>query len=101
MEHAVLAEKAGFDMVLVSEHFHPWVDDVGASGFAFATIAAMAQATSTIEFTTGVTTPLWRYHPAVVAQAAPTIDRLIGGRFSLGVGSGENLTEVPLGYHFP
>ena len=101
IRHAVLAEEAGFDMVLVSEHFHPWVDDVGASGFAFATIAAMAQATSTIEFTTGVTTPLWRYHPAVVAQAAATIDRISGGRFNLGVGTGENLNEGPLGYHFP
>ncbi len=101
IEHAVLAERAGFDMILVSEHFHPWVDDVGASGFAFATIAAMAQATSTIEFTTGVTTPLWRYHPAVVAQAAATLDRISGGRFNLGVGTGENLNEGPLGYHFP
>lgn len=101
VEHAVLAEKAGFDMVLVSEHFHPWVDDVGASGFAFATIAAMAQATSSIQFTTGVTTPLWRFHPAVVAQAAATLDRLSGGRFSLGVGTGENLNEGPLGYEFP
>lgn len=101
VEHAVLAENAGFDMVLVSEHFHPWVDDVGASGFAFATIAAMAQATSTIEFTTGVTTPLWRFHPAVVAQAAATLDRISGGRFNLGVGTGENLNEGPLGYHFP
>lgn len=101
VEHAVAAEKAGFDMVLVSEHFHPWVDDLGRSGFAFATIAAMAQATSTIEFTTGVITPLWRYHPAVVAQAAATLDRLSGGRFNLGVGTGENLNEGPLGYHFP
>ena len=101
VKHAVLAEDAGFDMVLVSEHFHPWVDDLGASGFAFATIAAMAQATSTIEFTTGVTTPLWRYHPAVVAQAAATLDRISGGRFNLGVGTGENLNEGPLGYHFP
>lgn len=101
VEHAVLAERAGFDMVLVSEHFHPWVDDLGASGFAFATIAAMAQATSTIEFTTGVTTPLWRFHPAVVAQAAATLDRLSGGRFNLGVGTGENLNEGPLGYEFP
>lgn len=101
VEHAVLAEEAGFDMVLVSEHFHPWVDDLGASGFAFATIAAMAQATSRIEFTTGVTTPLWRFHPAVVAQAAATLDRISGGRFNLGVGTGENLNEGPLGYHFP
>jgi coenzyme F420-dependent glucose-6-phosphate dehydrogenase len=101
VRHAVLAEQAGFDTVVVSEHFHPWVDDLGASGFAYATIAAMAQATSTITFMTGVTTPLWRYHPAVVAQAAATIDRLSGGRFALGVGTGENLNEGPLGYSFP
>jgi len=101
VRHAVLAEQAGFDTVMVSEHFHPWVDDLGASGFAYATIGAMAQATSTIGFVTGVTTPLWRYHPAVVAQAAATLDRLSGGRFSLGVGTGENLNEGPLGYSFP
>lgn len=101
VRHAVLAEDAGFDMILVSEHFHPWVDDLGASGFAFATIAAMAQATDRVEFTTGVTTPLWRFHPAVVAQAAATIDRISGGRFNLGVGTGENLNEGPLGYEFP
>lgn len=101
VRHAVLAEQAGFDVVEVSEHFHPWVDDLGASGFAFSTIAAMAQATETIEFVTGVTTPLWRFHPAVVAQAAATLDRLSNGRFSLGVGTGENLNEGPLGYEFP
>jgi len=101
VRHAVLAEEAGFDMVEVSEHFHPWVDDLGASGFAFATIAAMAQATERIQFVTGVTTPLFRFHPAVVAQAAATLDRLSGGRFNLGVGTGENLNEGPLGYTFP
>jgi coenzyme F420-dependent glucose-6-phosphate dehydrogenase len=98
VEHAQLAEAAGFDMVVVSEHFHPWVDDKSASGFAFATIGAMAAATSSIEFATGVTTPLFRYHPAVVAQAAATLDRLSGGRFTLGVGTGENINEGPLGY---
>ena len=101
VRHAVLAEEAGFDMVEVSEHFHPWVDDLGASGFAFSTIAAMAQATERIQFVTGVTTPLFRFHPAVVAQAAATLDRLSGGRFNLGVGTGENLNEGPLGYTFP
>ena len=99
--HAVLAEKAGFDLVVVSEHFHPWVDDVSASGFAFSTIGAMAAATERIGFATGVTTPLFRYHPAVVAQAAATLDRLSGGRFILGVGTGENINEGPLGYVFP
>lgn len=101
VSHAVLAEKAGFDMVVVSEHFHPWVDDSSASGFAFSTIGAMAQATESLEFATGVTTPLFRYHPGVVAQAAATLDRLSGGRFTLGVGTGENINEGPLGYQFP
>ena len=101
VRHARLAEEAGFDMVVVSEHFHPWVDDRSAAGFAFATIGAMAAATSKIEFATGVTTPLFRYHPAVVAQAAATLDRLSGGRFTLGVGTGENINEGPLGYEFP
>jgi coenzyme F420-dependent glucose-6-phosphate dehydrogenase len=101
VEHAVLAEKAGFDMVVVSEHFHPWVDDASASGFAFSTSGAMAARTERIEYTTGVTTPLFRYHPGVVAQAAATLDRLSGGRFTLGVGTGENINEGPLGYSFP
>ena len=101
VQHAVLAEQAGFDMVVISEHFHPWVDDESASGFAFSTIGAMAARTEHIELTTGVTTPLFRYHPAVVAQAAATLDRLSGGRFKLGVGTGENINEGPLGYDFP
>ncbi len=101
VEQAVLAEESGFDMVVVSEHFHPWVDDVSASGFAFATIGAMAARTEHIEYATGVTTPLFRYHPGVVAQAAATLDRLSGGRFTLGVGTGENINEGPLGYEFP
>jgi len=101
VEHAVIAEEVGFDAVVVSEHFHPWVDDVSAAGFAFSTIGAMAQATDHLEFITGVTTPLFRFHPAVVAQAAATLDRLSGGRFTLGVGTGENINEGPLGYDFP
>lgn len=101
VEHAVLAEQAGFDFLVVSEHFHPWVDDTSAAGYAFSTIGAMAQATERVEISTGVTTPLFRYHPAVVAQAAATLDRLSGGRFHLGVGTGENLNEGPLGYPFP
>ena len=101
VEHARLAELAGFDMLVVSEHFHPWVDDDSASGFAWSTIGAMAAATKNVEFATGVTTPLWRFHPAVVAQAAATLDRLSAGRFNLGVGTGENINEGPLGFVFP
>jgi len=101
VDHAVAAERAGFDAVVVSEHFHPWVDDHGAAGFAFSTIGAIARATERIRIATGVTTPLFRYHPALVAQAAATLDRLSGGRFDLGVGTGENINEGPLGYEFP
>ena len=98
---AVAAESAGFDGVVISEHFHPWVDDLGSSGFAFSTLGAIAQATERLEMLMGVVTPLWRFHPGVVAQAAATLDRLSGGRFSLGVGTGENINEGPLGYDFP
>ncbi|MDX1691673.1 MAG: TIGR03557 family F420-dependent LLM class oxidoreductase [Acidimicrobiia bacterium] len=101
VDHAVLAEDVGFDGVVVSEHFHPWVDDHSASGFAFSTIGAMARATERVRIATGVTTPLFRYHPGVIAQAAATMDRLSGGRFDLGVGTGENINEGPLGYDFP
>lgn len=101
VRHAVLAEAAGFDMLMVSEHFHPWVDDHSASGFAWSTLGAMAQATERIEFCTAVTTPLFRFHPAITAQAAATVDRISGGRFLLGVGTGENINEGPLGLPFP
>ncbi|MFI5240401.1 MAG: TIGR03557 family F420-dependent LLM class oxidoreductase [Candidatus Saccharimonadia bacterium] len=101
VKHAIAAEKADFDGVLLSEHFHPWVEDLGTSGFAFAILGAIAQATQKIKLATAVTTPLYRFHPAVVAQAAATIDRLSQGRFTLGVGTGENINEGPLGFELP
>lgn len=101
VEHAVAAERAGFDGVLVSDHFHPWVDDHGASGFALSTLGAIARATRRVRLCTAVITPLFRFHPAMVAQAAATLDRLSGGRFELGLGTGENLNEGPLGRPFP
>jgi len=101
VKHAELAEKAGFDGIFISEHFNPWVADKGAAGFAFSTLGAIAATTVKIKLMTGVVTPLFRYHPAVVAQAAATIDRLSNGRFMLGVGNGEAINEVALGYDFP
>jgi coenzyme F420-dependent glucose-6-phosphate dehydrogenase len=99
VEQAQAAEAAGFDGVAVSEHFHPWVDDYGAGGFAWSTLGAIAVATRQLELLSYVVTPLWRYHPAVVAQAAATVDRLSGGRFALGVGTGRN--EGALGFPYP
>jgi coenzyme F420-dependent glucose-6-phosphate dehydrogenase len=100
-EHARLAEAAGFDGVLVSEHFNPWVADESAAGFTFSTLGAIAISTKHIKIMTGVVCPLFRYHPAVIAQAAATLDRLSNGRFILGLGLGEAINESPLGFHFP
>ncbi len=99
--HAKIAEKMGFDGLIISEHLQPWVDDESASGFAFSTLGAIAEATSKIKLMTGVVTPLFRYHPAIIAQATATIDRLSGGRFELGLGMGESINESPLGYEIP
>jgi len=101
VEQAVLAEAAGFDMVLASDHFHPWVDDTSAAGFAWSWLGAVAARTSRVELGTSVTCPLFHYHPALVAQAAATVDRLSGGRFTLGLGTGEAINESPLGWTFP
>lgn len=101
LEHGRLAKEAGFDMLVASEHFHPWVDDASASGYCWSTLGGLTQAAPGLHLSTGVTTPLWRFHPALVAQAAATVDRMSGGRFNLGVGTGENINEGPLGYNFP
>ena len=101
LKHAELAKNAGFDMVTISEHFHPWVDDQSASNFAWSTLGALTSVVPSLDLGTGVTTPLWRMHPGVVAQASATIDRITNSTFHLGVGTGENLNEGPLGYTFP
>lgn len=101
VEQAVAAERAGFDLVLASDHFHPWVDDTSAAGFVWAWLGAVAARTTRVELATSVTCPLFRYHPALVAQAAATVDRISGGRFLLGMGTGEAINETPLGWQFP
>jgi len=101
IKHAELAKDAGFDMLTISEHFHPWVDDFSASNFTWSTLGALANKLPQLDLGTGVTTPLWRIHPGVIAQAAATIDRLTQKTFHLGVGTGENINEGPLGYNFP
>jgi coenzyme F420-dependent glucose-6-phosphate dehydrogenase len=101
VDQAVLAEQVGFDVVLGSDHFHPWVDDDSAAGFVWSWLGAAAARTERVEFATSVTCPLFHYHPALVAQAAATVDRLSGGRFMLGVGTGENINEGPMGFAFP
>jgi G6PDH family F420-dependent oxidoreductase len=100
VEQAVLAERAGFDALWISDHFHPWLEAQGESGFVWAVIGAVAQACD-LPVTTAVTCPTVRIHPAVMAQAAATAQILTGGRFRFGVGSGEALNEHILGDHWP
>ena len=101
VNQAVAAEQAGFDVVLGSDHFHPWVDDTSAAGFVWSWLGAVAAKTTSVQLGTSVTCPLFHYHPALVAQMAATADRLSDGRLLLGVGTGEAINERPLGYAFP
>jgi coenzyme F420-dependent glucose-6-phosphate dehydrogenase len=101
VKQAVAAEQAGFDAVLGSDHFHPWVDDTSAAGFVWSWLGAVAAETSSVLLGTSVTCPLFHYHPALVAQMAATTDRLSDGRLLLGVGTGEALNERPMGFPFP
>ncbi|HEV8656364.1 MAG TPA: glucose-6-phosphate dehydrogenase (coenzyme-F420) [Candidatus Limnocylindria bacterium] len=95
------AEEAGFDSVAVSDHFQPWRHDGGQAPNALVWLGAAAAATTRVQLGTSVATPTFRYHPAVVAQAAATIESLAPGRFFLGVGTGESMNEVPLGIQWP
>ncbi|MEE4419754.1 LLM class F420-dependent oxidoreductase [Streptomyces bugieae] len=99
--HVVGAERAGFDFSVTSDHYFPWLDSQGHAPYAWSVLGAAAQATSRIPLMTYVTCPTTRYHPAVVAQKAATMQLLSGGRFRLGLGSGENLNEHVVGAGWP
>jgi G6PDH family F420-dependent oxidoreductase len=98
---AELAEQAGFGYALISDHYHPWVDAQGHSGFVWGMLGAIAQRTQKLVVGTGVTCPTVRIHPAIIAQSAATAACLMPGRFFLGVGSGENLNEHIVGDKWP
>src|SRR4051794_12932334 len=93
----VRAEEAGFDFAVISDHYNPWLDTQGHSPYAWSVLGAAAQATERIPLMTYVTNPTVRYHPAIVAQKAATVALLSEGRFTLGLGAGENLNEHVVG----
>jgi G6PDH family F420-dependent oxidoreductase len=95
------AEQAGFDFSVMSDHYFPWIEEQGHSGYAWSVLGAAAQATQRLPLMTFVTCPTFRYHPAVVAQKAATMAVLSGGRFTLGLGAGENLNEHVVGGAWP
>ncbi|MDE2404586.1 MAG: TIGR03557 family F420-dependent LLM class oxidoreductase [Sphingomonadales bacterium] len=101
VENAVAAEAAGFDFAAISDHFHPWLEAQGHAPFAWSVLGAIAQATTRLELSTGLTCPIIRYHPAIIAQAAATVSLLAEGRFTLAVGTGEALNEHVTGQRWP
>ena len=101
VQYAVSAEQVGFDFEVSSDHFSPWLAAQGHAPNAWTVLGAVAHATERVELFTYVTCPTMRYHPAVVAQQAATLQILADGRFTLGLGSGENLNEHVVGKGWP
>jgi coenzyme F420-dependent glucose-6-phosphate dehydrogenase len=99
--YARQAEDAGFTFAMISDHYHPWIAQQGQSPFVWSIIGSIAHATEQLRIGTGVTCPLVRMHPAVVAQAAATAAALLPGRFVLGVGTGESLNDHIFGDYWP
>ncbi len=100
LEQARMAEEAGFEALWISDHYHPWVEAQGNSPFVWSVIGGLSQTTS-LPVTTAVTCPTMRIHPAVIAQAAATSAVMLGGRFNLGIGTGEALNEHIFGDAWP
>ena len=101
VRYAAGAEEAGFDFEVMSDHYSPWLTEQGHAAYAWSMLGAVSQVTDRVELMTYVTCPLFRYHPAVVAQKAATIGLLSDGRFTLGLGAGENLNEHVVGQGWP
>src|SRR3954466_9338206 len=99
--HAAGGERAGFDFEVISDHYFPWLEEMGHSPYAWSVLGAVAQVTERLPLMTYVNSPIMRYHPAVVAQKAATMGVLSDGRFTLGLGAGENLNEHVVGHGWP
>lgn len=101
VEDVAVAERVGFDYAVISDHYFPWLEEMGHSPYAWSVLGAAAYVTDRLPLMTYVTCPIMRYHPAVVAQKAATMGVLTQGRFTLGLGSGENLNEHVVGHGWP
>jgi probable non-F420 flavinoid oxidoreductase len=99
LKAVVRAEQAGFDAAMCSDHFAPWSERQGQSGFAWSWLGAALQATS-LPFGV-VNAPGQRYHPAIIAQAGATLAQMFPGRFWMALGSGEAANEHITGDRWP
>ena len=101
VSHVVGAEDAGFDFAVCSDHYFPWLDEHGPRAARVDRARRGRAGHQRIPLMTYVTCPSFRYHPAVVAQKAATVQLLSDGRFTLGLGAGENLNEHVVGGGWP
>jgi coenzyme F420-dependent glucose-6-phosphate dehydrogenase len=101
VRNAQRAEQLGFRFALISDHFHPWTEQQGQSSFVWSVLGAIAHATTSLRIGTGVTCPIIRIHPVIIAQAAATVAKMMPNRFFLGLGTGEALNEHIFGDHWP
>lgn len=98
IDFVIQAEKAGFTSTMTSDHFHPWWHNNGYGNFTWIWLATALERTKKMSFTTGVTSPIFRYNPAIIAQAFASLDVLYPRRINLGLGSGEAMNEVSVGF---
>ncbi len=101
VRYAAKAEQAGFDFEVASDHYFPWLRSQGHAPYVWSVLGAVAHVTERVDLCTYVTCPILRYHPAVVAQKAATMQIMSDGRFMLGIGAGENLNEHVVGQRWP
>jgi coenzyme F420-dependent glucose-6-phosphate dehydrogenase len=101
VERAVKAEQNGFDFLCASDHFHPWFHREGHACHPWILLSSIGAGTKRIRIGTSVTAPIYRYHPAIIAQAFATLGELYPNRVFLGLGIGEAMNEAPLGFNWP
>jgi coenzyme F420-dependent glucose-6-phosphate dehydrogenase len=101
IRHAEMAEASGFTTAMISDHLAPWVPEQGQSGFVWSVLGGIAATTRELRVGTGVSAPIHRMHPLVLAHAAATTETLMPGRFFLGLGTGERLNEAAMGQRWP
>lgn len=101
VRYGARAEAAGLDFLTISDHYHPWVQAQGHSPFVWSVLGGLSAVTERVKVGVGVTCPIIRVHPAVVAHAVATTSLLFGDRFFFGVGTGEALNEHVTGERWP
>ncbi len=101
IDHARAGERAGFDTVWTSDHIHPWWHTDAHCGAAWPWLGTALAETDHVAMGTGVTPPIGRYHPGMIAQTFATLGELFPGRVFFTLATGESMNEVPLGFEWP